>query len=81
MSTTSQVKPGQTFAEAVQAVSGTVPGGRSWQKIFNDAKEKRNILEIHIIKEKSINLNENQSRPKSLSNDELSEFIFDVLKI
>ena len=27
----SQVKPGQTFAGAAMAASGTVPGGRSWQ--------------------------------------------------
>ena len=46
----SQVRPGQTFAGAAMAASGTVPGGRSWQQIFFDAKQKRNILEIHIEK-------------------------------
>ena len=45
-----QVRPGQTFAGVAMAASGTVPGGRSWLQIFNDAKQKRNIIEIHIEK-------------------------------
>ena len=53
----SQVKPGQTFAGAAMAASGTVPGGRSWQQIFNDAKQKRNILEIHIDKNIVVHMN------------------------
>ena len=50
----SQVRPDQTFAGAAQAAGGTVPGGRSWQQIFNDAKQKRNIIEIHIDTYRSI---------------------------
>ena len=79
-SPSSQVRPGQTFAGAAQAASGTVPGGRSWQKIFSDAKQKRNILEIHINKKNSPTEN-SQQKPKALTNDELSEFLFNVLKI
>ena len=45
----SQVRPGQTFAGVAQAASGSVPGGRSWHKIFSDAKEKRNILEVQMM--------------------------------
>ena len=78
---TSQVRPGQTFAGAAQAASGTVPGGRSWLQIYAEAKEKRNILEIHVIRENKSNGNETQDRPKTLTNDEISEFIFEVLKI
>ena len=75
-----QVRPGQTFAGAAQAASGTVPGGRSWQEIFRDAKEKRNILEIHINKSNPAT-DQNQPRPKAITNDELSDFLFKVLKI
>lgn len=75
----SQLKPGQTFAGAAKVASGTVPGGRTWQQIFNDAKEKRNILEIHI---SPINTGEAlQQKPKPLTNDQLSEIIFKILKI
>ena len=77
----SQVQPDQTFAKVAQAACGSVPGGRTWQKIFSDAKQKRNIIEVHIIKEKNTNNEETQAKPKYLTNDELSEFIFDVLKI
>ena len=60
----SHVRPGKTFAGAAQAAGGTVPGGRSWQQIFKEAKEKRNILEIHI---KPINCGEDpQQKPKPL---------------
>ena len=75
-----QVRPGQTFAgAAAQAASGTVPGGRTWQQICNEAKEKRNILEIHINMKKTDE--DSQVKPKPLSNDQLSDFIFKVLKI
>ena len=75
----SQVRPGHTFAGAAQAAGESVPGGRSWQKIFSDAKNKRNILEIHINKKE--NLTSDESQQKSLSNDELSDFLFKILKI
>ena len=75
----SQVRPGQTFAGAAQAASGTVPGGRTWQQICSEAKEKRNILEIHI-KMKNVE-DSNQPKPKPLSNDQLSDFLFKILKI
>ena len=78
----SQVRPGQTFAGAAMAASGTVPGGRSWQQIFNDAKQKRNIIEIHIEKnETSESSSDNKSQQKYLTNDQLSDFIFKELKI
>ena len=75
----SQVRPGQTFAGAAQAAGGTVPGGRSWQQIFNEAKEKRNILEIHILTKNTED--STTVKPKPLANDQLSDFIFKVLKI
>ena len=75
----SQVRPGQTFAGAAQAASGTVPGGRTWQQICNEAKEKRNILELQVNMKKSID--NTQPKPKPLSNDQLSDFIFKVLKV
>ena len=78
----SQVRPGQTFAGAAQAAGGTVPGGRSWLQIFNDAKQKRNILEIHISKIDDQPNDENrEQRPKGLTNDQLSDFLFNILKI
>ena len=74
-----QVRPGQSFADAAQAASGTVPGGRTWKEIFNDAKENRNILEIHVNMKKN---DENiQAKPKPLTNDQLSDFLFKILKI
>ena len=82
-----QVRPGQTFAGAAMAASGSVPGGRSWQQIFLDAKQKRNILEIHIEKNDISEVldaaeGENvQNRQKQLTNDQLSDFIFKELKI
>ena len=80
---TNQVKPGQTFAGAAQAASGTVPGGRSWLQIFSEAKEKRNILEIHVnsIDNTNSRNDDNQQKPKALTFDELSDFIFKILKI
>ena len=79
----SQVRPDQTFAGAAQAAGGTVPGGRSWQQIFNDAKQKRNIIEIHI--EKTYNPENNQhnlqQQRQQMTNDELSDFIFKELNI
>ena len=76
-STGSQVRPGQTFAGAAQAASGTVPGGRTWQQICNEAREKRNIMEIQINLKKT----EDNTQPKAISNDQLSDFIFKVLKV
>ena len=40
----SQVRPGQTFAGAAMAASGTVPGGRSWQqeKHLGDSYQEEN---------------------------------------
>lgn len=77
---TSQVRPGHTLAGAAQAASGTVPGGRSWLQIFSDAKEKRNILEIHINKNESVS-DSTQQMPKALAIDQLSDFLFKILKI
>ena len=81
--TSSQVRPDQTFAGAAQAAGGTVPGGRSWQQIFNDAKQKRNIIEIYI--EKAYNPENNlpnlQQQRQQMTNDELSDFIFKELNI
>ena len=80
--TSSQVRPDQTFAGAAQAAGGLVPGGRSWQQIFKDAKERRNILEIHINKTSSDNPNEvDTQKPKALTFDQLSDFLFKVLGI
>ena len=66
-----QVKPGQTFAGAAMAASGTVPGGRSWQQIFNDAKQKRNILEIHIEKNNTPTETQEQPSQRYLTTDQL----------
>jgi hypothetical protein len=64
----SQVRPGQTFAGAAQAAVGTVPGGRSWHQIFNDAKETRNILEIHVNMQNAED--NNQPKPIPLYSEE-----------
>ena len=80
----SQVRPGQTFAGAAMVASGSVPGGRSWQQILSDAKQKRNILEIHIEKNKPREDNATaigEQKPKLLTNDQLSDFIFKELQI
>ena len=63
------------------AASGTVPGGRSWQQIFNDAKQKRNILEIHIEKNNTPTETREQPSQRYLTTDQLSDFIFKELKI
>ena len=79
----SQVKPHKTFADAAQ-VAGKVPGGRTWQQIMADSKEKRNILEIHMNKQKTNTPNStssNNSKVKHLTHDDLSIFLFDTLKL
>ena len=65
------------------AASGTVSGGRSWQQIFNDAKQKRNILEIHMekISNDELTTDNHNNQHKQLTNDQLSDFIFKQLKI
>ena len=63
-----QGRPDQSFAGAAKTASGIVPGDRSWQQIFRDAKEKRNILKIHINKITTENQQENTTeRPKALT--------------
>ena len=78
-----QVRPKKTFADAAQ-VAGKVPGGRTWEQIIADSKQKRNILELHMSKQKDPsepNTPSDNSKVKHLTFDELSIFIFDVLKI
>ena len=76
----SQVKPGQSFADAAQAAS-IVPGGRTWDQIISDAKAKRNILELHLTKIPQKDKNDQTYQPKHLTHDDLSDFLFKVLKI
>ena len=58
-----------------------MPGGRSWQQIFNDAKQKRNILEIHIDKNSKPDGDQVQPQQRPLTVDQLSDFLFKELKI
>ena len=79
----SQLKPGQTFADAAQAaglVSGGINNSRSFEQIISEEKKNRNILELHLTKNVTIE-NNKQVKPKNLTFDELSIFIFDILKI
>ena len=69
----SHVRPGQTFADAAQAAS-PVPGGRSWQQIVSDAREKRNILELHLTKITQKDDKNQTYQPKHLTHDDLSDF-------
>ena len=73
-------KPNLSFADVAQAAS-VVKGGRAWHEIFADAKQKRNILEIHLTKVVTSDISNSDNRPKHLSYDELSIFLFDILKI
>ena len=43
-----QAVPKASFADVAGATS--VKGGRPWHEIFADAKQNRNILEIHVSK-------------------------------
>ena len=76
----SQVRPGQSFADAAVAAS-PVPGGRSWQQIISDARDKRNILELHLTKITQKDSNNQPFQPKHLTHDDLSDFLFKDLKI
>ena len=76
----SHVTPGQTFADAAKAAS-PVPGGRSWQQIVSDAREKRNILELHLTKITQKDANNQTFPPKHITHDDLSDFLFKELKI
>ena len=62
---------------------GRALGGssRSFEQIVEEEKKNRNILEIQITKILSEDQNGEQVRPRSLTFEELGEFIFDVLKI
>ena len=73
----SSVRPDQTFAGAVQTAS-RVPAGRSWQQIFQDARDNRNIIELHITR---IQQAEQAPQSKPLNHDDLSDFLFKILKI
>ena len=53
---------------------------RTFSQILEDEKRNQNILEIHIRKQVHIENNE-QSKPRNLTFDELSIFIFDILHI
>ena len=79
----SQVRPKKSFADAT-LVAGKVPGGRSWQQILEDSKQKRNILEIHMNKIKPNQSESTQDKTnniKHLTHDELSELLFEKLKV
>ena len=69
----------KTFADITQ-VMGKVPGGRSWQQILEDSKQKRNILEIRMNKSKS-RTDDDISKIKHLTFDELSELLFEKIMI
>ena len=74
----SHVKPDQTFAEVTQ-VTGSVSGGntssRTFEQILAEDLKDRNILEINLYKTNP------EERGMNLTFDDLSTFIFDVLKI
>ena len=76
----SHVRPGQSFADAAGAAS-IVPGGRSWLQILSDARDKRNILELHLTKIPQKDANNQPYQPKHLTHDDLSDFLFKDLKI
>ena len=52
---------------------------RSYEEIIADAKTKRNILEIKL--KKNIPFDDPSKKPVNLSFDQLSELLFDVLKV
>ena len=58
-----------------------MPGGRSWQQILSDARDKRNILELHLSKIPQKDSNNQPFQPKHLTHDDLSDFLFKDLKI
>lgn len=66
----------QLTTTSAPAVGG-VAGGRSWKQIVEDA-EKKNFLEIKITK--TVDL-EDGSKPKNLTFDDISAFLFDILKV
>ena len=74
----SRVTPGQTLAEATQ-VASTVAGGnlnsRTFEEIIAEEEKNRNILEI------SLKRANQQEKVMNLTFDDLSIFIFDILKI
>ena len=82
-SSLSRLTPGQTYSGAVKAAgvaSGGIPNMRTFSQILEDEKRNRNILEIHIKKQVNIE-NNDQSKPRNFTFDELSIFIFDILHI
>ena len=50
-------------------------------QIIEEEKRQRNILEIHLTKIVKIDENGEHQRPKSLTFEDLGEFIFDILEI
>ena len=54
---------------------------RSFSQIITEEKQKRNILELNITKILSTDENGDQTRPRSLTYEDLGEFLFDILMI
>ena len=54
---------------------------RSFAEILIDDQHHRNILEVKLIRMNKTNENGETVKAKTLNEDDLSEFIFDILKL
>ena len=72
------LKPGQTFAEATQVagiVSGGIQSSRTFEEIIKEEQKNWNILEIILTR------TDPNAKNMNLTFDDLSIFIFDIMKI
>ena len=64
-----------------KSVSGGILTTRTFEQIIDDEQKYRNILEIHLVKNDIVNSDGITGKAKSLSFDDIGEFLFDTLNI
>ena len=63
------------------SVSGGILTTRTFEQIIDDEQKYRNILEINLVKNDIVNSDGTTGKAKSLSFDDIGEFLFDTLNI
>ena len=64
-----------------KSVSGGILTTRTFEQIIDDEQKYRNILEINLVKNDIVNSDGITGKAKSLSFDDIGEFLFDTLNI
>ena len=81
---TNYVQPNKSFADASKEASKVTEATtkpRSFEEILSEEIKSRNILEIHLKKSITYDENNKEDKPKNITFDQLSDFIFGTLKI